>query len=108
MAPVTSAAVKPALRSSANITFRKLHNQEGIAAGDLWKAAKIPVESQDLVNAVLQRQGDQVRVMRQVPGDSALLQNIPQDGIVVASFRKYPHHRRLQKMAQSFQSFVDG
>ena len=73
----------------------------------MGEAAKIVVEGQDFVHAVLQRQGNQMGVVHQVSRDPAPCKDLPQDGVVSRRLRQDTRRRRLQEIEQRLQRFLD-
>jgi hypothetical protein len=60
-----------------------LRTSEGISVQDLAESPEVAIEGEDLVHPVLQRQGNQMGVVDQVPLHPGFSQNLFRDGRIV-------------------------
>lgn len=73
----------------------------------MGKAPKILIKGQDLVDPMLKGQGNQMRIMHQIPCDPALAKDLTQDSLMRGRLGKDLDRRGLQEAGQRFHGFID-
>ena len=80
---------------------------ERIPAGDLRKAAKVFIQSQNLVNPVFERQRHEMGVVGEVAARGGSAHDLPENLVVDVCFRQDPYQRRPDEVAEGLHGIGD-